>query len=367
MPKLRNIQALRAVAALMVVGVHLAGPSGFERTYLQGGALFDPLHVPGSAGVDLFFVISGAVMTVGAWQTRGQAGVVGRFLRRRVARVVPLYWLVSALLVPAFLAQPALPRPDGTDPPSLLASFLLLPQDGYPLLLVGWTLVFEMWFYVLFALALSRGRRGLMYVMLPWVTVVIGLHIAVGDTTNPYLAFFANLMHVEFAMGILVGHLVLKGRLVAPRLVTAAGVLLAAAALVYAGTYTTDFPSAWYRALAVGVAAAVCVYGATALELRRGRVLPRALEKLGDASYSLYLTHLLVLAFFGQVASAIPSRSPLAHVLLLCAALAICVGTALVVYRLVERPLLRLLRTRRLPDAGAPRSDGLPARAAASA
>lgn len=367
MPKLRNIQALRAVAALMVVSVHLVGPFGFEQSNLQGPSLFDAFHVPGNAGVDLFFVISGVVMTVTAWQTRGPARGVLRFLRRRVARVVPMYWLVTALLVPAYLGQTAVPRLDGSAAPDVLASFLFLPQAGYPVLFVGWTLVFEMWFYVLFALALSFGDRGLRYVMLPWVAVVVGLHVAAGDTTNPYLAFFGNLMHLEFVMGILIGHLILQRRLVKPRLITALGVLVAGGALAYAGgTSTIDFPSAWYRTLAVGTAAAICVYGATALELRLGRLLPRALEKLGDASYSLYLTHLLVLAFFGALVSHIPSSSPLAHVLLLGAAMALCVGASLVVYRLVERPLLRMLRTRTIPDAAGPGS-GVPARVVPSA
>ena len=366
-PKLRNIQALRAVAALMVVFVHLAGPDGFERTYLEGPVRFDVLHLPGSAGVDLFFVISGVVMMITAWPSRGRARGALRFLRRRVARVVPMYWLVTAILVPAYLAPRAVANLDGGHAPDLLASVLLLPQEGYPLLLVGWSLVFEMWFYVLFALALTLGRRGLVYVMAPWVAVVLALHLTVGGASNPYVVFGANLMHLEFVMGIGVGYLILMGHLVRPRVTIAVGLLLGVAALTYGHMHAAEFPSSWYRTLGVGTAAAACIYGATVLELRRQNVLPRALQRLGDASYSLYLTHVLVLAIVGPAVAGIPSTSPLAHVLLLLVALAACIGTALVVHQLVERPLLRLLRTRRERDGASGQTVPVPAGAVASA
>ena len=153
---LLNVQALRALAAFMVVCVHI------QALALMAGA---PAKVTeaGNAGVDLFFVISGFIMvfTTGR-KPMGPAAFFGARLRR----IAPLYWSMTLAVFLVARLAPSLVQNTPTDIGRLVASILFVPElrpDGTmrPVVFVGWTLNFEMAFYVLFALGLFAPRRWL--------------------------------------------------------------------------------------------------------------------------------------------------------------------------------------------------------------
>ncbi len=108
-PTLVSIQALRAVAALMVLVFHLCQ----ELTKL-GADLPATTFIIGTAGVDLFFVISGFVMVYSSERLFGQPRASIQFLARRVVRIVPLYWIATTamvlLLAPFASTKAALPH-----------------------------------------------------------------------------------------------------------------------------------------------------------------------------------------------------------------------------------------------------------------
>jgi exopolysaccharide production protein ExoZ len=90
---LLSIQILRAVAALAVCGVHFD-----QMTLMLAGHSNDPIPLyPLAAGVDLFFVISGFVMVYSSEPLFGRSGSPKEFLVRRLARIVPLYWLTMTI------------------------------------------------------------------------------------------------------------------------------------------------------------------------------------------------------------------------------------------------------------------------------
>ena len=202
------IQILRALAALMVVWHH----ARHEADLLAGrgaGATLDPgTFLPWWGGVDLFFVISGLVIVLAGDRLFGQPDGRRRFLAHRVARVVPLYWLVSL----AYLAL-ALLRPDLLgeaaalvhDPGALLAGFLFWPAarpDGtiQPLYGLGWTLNYEAFFYGLFAVGLGFGRRG----AVAWLVLALLLLVAAGALLPGLplpVRYWANPIVLEFAAG----------------------------------------------------------------------------------------------------------------------------------------------------------------------
>src|ERR1700681_4836051 len=122
---LGNVQALRAIAALMVVVVHAYA---VESTYLPGRPWTTPFHVLGTYGVDLFFVISGTVMVVTTAGWFGTPGASLRFLTRRATRIYPPYWIVTALVLVAFLLVPGATGVHRSVAPDVLASFLAVPQ-----------------------------------------------------------------------------------------------------------------------------------------------------------------------------------------------------------------------------------------------
>ena len=304
---LRSIQYLRGLAALAVTAMH----TGW--TYSGIGA----------AGVDIFFVISGFIMVhVSRRETAPLA-----FLQARALRVVPLYWLVTfvALMV----------RQDA-DLPRLLTSLAFWPHAGfdgrdYPVIIQGWTLNYEVFFYITFAASLllptSRQLLALTAAFSGLILAGIALHpgsVVAGVYTNPLL--------LEFLAGAWLCRVWQRGSLPTGRVAIA---LATIGALAFAAQVNIG-PSDSWRCLTWGFPALLIVAGALGVEA--GKLLPRVpgLLALGNASYALYLTHLLVEHPLQAVLRPLPL--PLALPLMLAA----CVAVALGVYRWVEQPLARL-------------------------
>lgn len=335
---LLSVQALRAIAALLVVayhavdqwGTHVAGRSG------------DSLWPNGSAGVDIFFVISGVVMTISARRVAGRPWAWLLFMRQRLTRIVPLYWVVTTAKVAAVLVLPALVARTQLDLPYVAASYALWPVRDWtgeirPVLPVGWTLSYEMLFYLLVAVALVL-RLSILRIALPALLVFAGLAVAIaadGDVPG-----FANTIALEFLFGVAIG-LAIHHQVRLP-------VLLAAAMLAGGLLAIVLMPavSGLLRPLTWGGPAFCIVAGAVALEPLLAPALPRWLLAAGNASYSTYLTHGFVvpLVFLVVARAGVPAALSLPITLiggLLVSGLA---GQA--TYAVVERPLLHWFRRR---------------------
>ena len=142
-----TLPATRGVAANLVVFSHLFF---VQAKYTTAGVL-PAFALYGLAGVDMFFVLSGFIMVAVAGRNIGPI----RFLWRRAARIYPTYWLVSLAVLALAIVAPALVDSSVIAPISLWRSFLLVPGETVPLLAVGWTLVHEMYFYLVFAIFLA--------------------------------------------------------------------------------------------------------------------------------------------------------------------------------------------------------------------
>jgi exopolysaccharide production protein ExoZ len=348
-PKLGNVQALRAIAVMMVFAVHVGNPFGFEPRYLGGASLLGWVNLPGQAGVDLFFVISGLIMTVTTWNAASGLPAARKFMSRRVRRIYPIYWVVSLLVLAIYLVSPTLVNSHSTHTPELLQSFTLLPQPGLPLLAVGWTLTYEMYFYLIFAVALLVGRRWLLPILGVWgvITFTLSMLVDASTTSSPWLHILSNPLSFEFVLGVGVGYLVMSRPPIAPGRLLAAGVVAFVAAAALAGELFSVEIDAWYRTLTLGPAAALIVLGAIGLEKRRTFVAPQRLQFVGDASYSIYLWHTLLLVAAGKVISfVLPSVGGAMHVVLLIAVPIAVLAATLVLYQLVEKPLIALMQRR---------------------
>jgi exopolysaccharide production protein ExoZ len=333
-----SIQVLRALAALVVVMVHI--PT--EITYgLKWGTPI-PVVITGGAAADLFFVISGFVIVYACQPLFGQSDAPRIFLLRRLARVVPLYWLTSALILGVILLSYRDLATAVHSTGSVLASFAMIsyPRPGgviFPLNPPGWTMPYEMFFYAVFAgaILLSRTRAVLAVTLLFAVLVLIGRLVSL---PQPFASWCDPVMF-DFCFGMLVA-LVYRAGVRLPR--AASYALLLAAMAAYAASATWG-PYVEWRVLEWGVPGA-CVLAAFVLRPQPeapGR-LTRAFAFLGDASYSLYLTHYLVLPIPRRILSRIIEIPympwTLAVLLLVFAVLA-----AICVHLLFERPLTRML------------------------
>lgn len=323
------VQYLRAAAAFAVVLFHISVLS--QETWGLDPARVD--HV-GAAGVDLFFVISGFIMAMivdrsGAFDGR-------QFLIRRVARVVPAYWAITLFVFILALAMPSLFRSTEASLGHLLVSLAFLPIDvgsgsTGPLLIVGWTLNYEMFFYALVALTVGLfGDRRL----IGTAAVLLGL-VATGLATAPGHAtaeFYTDPILLEFVFGILIFRSWRRRRI-------EAGLGAAAAFLVGLTLLALQWerPLDEWRAFYWGVPAAAVLYGG----LGALRFSSRILALLGDWSYALYLTHVFVVTFYIRFAISSdygPEASWPVHYLIMLAG---CVGLAAMFYYCVERPLSR--------------------------
>ncbi len=325
------IQILRFVAALAVIAFHVLGapPPGFE---VPESAVSFVLSY-GGRGVDLFFVISGFVIF---YATRSAPSTPAEFLRRRVERIVPLYFFVIfAVTVLAVTLPATFGTPDWYTPRHILKSlaFIAFTDGEMPVVYVGWSLEYEMYFYLATALLMALTREvwrniAVMFSALALLGQIPGVGAALGNA-----AFFTDPMILEFVLGVIVGHIVAHRRIDWP-LPVAAGCAIAA-------LLATDSAS---RVIVSGLPAA-CLVAAAAWASRR-RLEPswpeRVLARLGDASYSIYLAQVETVSLASRhIAGLVPALPPL---LLLAVTSCVVVALGLALNILVERPLLRLCR-----------------------
>ncbi|OFS76625.1 acyltransferase [Pseudomonas sp. HMSC08G10] len=278
---LYSLQALRAFAAWVVVchhfmqiffDFHATGPIG--RLLAERGAV----------GVDIFFVISGLVIYL---STRDKPIAPGQFLLNRVLRIVPAYWFYTLLMALLLLVASRWMPHQVFDGQHLLLSLLFIPAENpggyglYPTLNVGWTLNFEMFFYLLFGLAfLVRRRHHLLL-----VTAALLMVSEVLGRMGVLSRFYSNGIIYEFLLGIGIGVLYRRG-------LVREGLWLPLMVLGLAG-YALYQLDASVRLLHWGVPSALVVLAFVALEpYFHGN---RVLKALGDCSYSVYLIHVLVL------------------------------------------------------------------------
>jgi peptidoglycan/LPS O-acetylase OafA/YrhL len=338
LPRLESIQWLRALAAL-AIAVHHAlheAAQAARAPSLQG-------ILPLEAGVDLFFVISGFVMVHASRDLFGSRASVLPFLRRRLARIAPIYWVATAL----FLALTALGLVGGGRPPPTLgeiaASFAFVPYlrpDGnlQPTYSLGWTLNYEMLFYLLFALVLPLPRER----AVPALVVILMALVAIGQVVPASLTapwFWTRSIILEFGFGMLIGQMALSG--VRPTRPMAAGLAVASLGLLVLGRLQPALlPD---RALLYGLPAALLVMAALAIEdVDRRQPAVRFMTGLGDASYALYLLHPFALR--GLAVAAGPALAGVSPLLFVALGVTLACVAAMIVWRWFEKPLTRALQ-----------------------
>ena len=341
-----GVQYLRGVAALMVAYFHLAGQhptyTAFFKQHLMG---FDTL----SSGVDVFFVISGFIILVSSRNLRP-----GGFLARRLMRIAPLYWILTLVAAAMALLAPSLFRTTVVSPEYLLKSLLFIPYanpgqhgDLVPLIVPGWSLNFEMFFYLLFAaLLLWPLRLRLAISGAVFLVLLVGAAWLHSLERWRELAFFGNFKIFEFWMGMIIAQLYLGRRVHLPWWSCVAITVLGFAALVLGVPLGLLPAGSWQEALFLHIVpSAMIVFGAVGAE--QSRPMPRLpfLLLLGDASYSLYLTHIFSLGAARAIWSRFGMQAVTApHVLSFAVfSMALVILAAIAVYLWVEKPMLERL------------------------
>lgn len=331
------LQYLRGIAALMVVYFH----SVSQLENMAGAPTVLPLF--GESGVDLFFVLSGFLM----WITTDRSRVTPKsFMINRLIRIVPLYWGLTLAASAVALWFPQLLKHTQFDGIHVLSSLFFIPSANpsylsgagealkfTPLLVPGWTLNYEMFFYVIFAVLMYFQNR-LRVSLILGVFLLVCLAGAGGEGVNSVLEFYANPIIFEFMFGIFIALLVRRGQVV-PLKVAVPIFMVSAVALIGINIANMNF----CRAIEFGVPAALIVYSLCCVELQAGGLQWRLLKSLGDASFSLYLTHVFTLVVCRVIfIRFIQYDSVWLEVAFILLSLVLSSTVALGVYQLFEKP-----------------------------
>lgn len=330
---IKSLQGGRGIAAVMVVLFHLNGSIFGIADYWP--AEFWPGFDIGHSGVYFFFVLSGFIIAHAHAQDTGQPRRLAGYAWRRLVRIYPPYWVVLAVIVPAYLLlEGQVDAPTGAG--DILAAVTLWPISSPTLLTVAWTLSHELLFYGLFAILILNRRIG---------AIVLGLWFAgcaIATVIHPPfpLSFVFAPLNLLFLIGIAGAFIIRRRDVHRPAFTLAIGL----ATFLGAGAYELVSGLTDWVILGYGLGAGLGVVGAVWME-RQGRLTcPAWLAKLGDASYSIYLVHLPVLSLLTKIAFALGLASvfplPAAFGLLFL----ISISAGLVFHHLIERPLLARLK-----------------------
>ncbi|MCZ8516222.1 acyltransferase [Paenibacillus filicis] len=324
------VQAARGAAVVLVMLFHASQVSDHYFAY-------NYLGVSGmgrSGAYTFFFALTGYLMFTLYRHRFGDHSAFGPFLIKRFARIYPLYWLITAAVVPMYFIVPSFGFGYERKPSVIVESLLLWPQQNAPILGVAWSLTYVVWFYLIFSLFFIMKRRAAAALVVSWLTLIVFNALGWIHMKNSVLInFLFNEANLEFFAGVAVAYAVKRWRI---------GGLwwIAAGALTY--------PLLWMLRLGQQVPSSDLLYTLGSALLLVGVVTWQAQETrwlkplvyCGNASYSILLASLPMMSVTFKLARGahlIKYLGPAATVTLcFLTGLLLC----LLVYRFVERPLL---------------------------
>ncbi|MEA1988049.1 MAG: acyltransferase [Pseudomonadota bacterium] len=330
-----TIQYLRAIAVLLVVYVHALEQFPWLKEVSNTSL--------GHAGVDLFFVISGFIMV---YSTHNKSINGLTFFWHRILRVVPLYWFFTLSIIMVALIVPDILESVELVFSHVLSSFFFVPhlspvypERYWPVLIPGWTLHYEMAFYALFAVSLFlKDSYRLIFLTLVMVGLVLtGFQSSQVSIMNVY----TDMIILEFLIGAVLGYLFVNDKL--PK-----NTILGFIIVGFGLSYFFIIPSMveTNRFFSAGIAASLVVLGALLIDHSKKNEISW-LHLLGNASYSIYLSHVFALGFYRFVRESIGfsySEGILNGALLVGVAIVFSTLVGVAVYRLIEMPMNYKLR-----------------------
>jgi peptidoglycan/LPS O-acetylase OafA/YrhL len=337
---LYNLHLLRVIAALGVVYFHTTSEAGLKLDWDVG-----------SRGVDVFFVISGFIIAyIGTSKPE-------QFFRRRLIRVVPFYWAATLFVFALVVVAPQLFRSTTASVPHLAASLLFIPREAVngemqPTLILGWSLNFEMFFYVVFALALGISRRWSPLICVGWIVAFV-IAIRTVATGSDVMSFYARPIVLEFCFGIAVFYLFnwcsdRKDQLSRSGTLKWLLLVILVGSLVVLNVLEEYYRGELPRHLAAGIPAFFIVASALLLERLYGfATRNRLIYLLGESSYIIYLVHpYIIFTVLRVVVKNAGALSSPVLVALIAGLLALVSVISIAIHVLFEKPVMAYLRAR---------------------
>ena len=315
---INNLQYLRAFAAIIVVMFHIIGTANFYDFYPK---YFNMMGGWGASGVHIFFVLSGFVMLHSLLNQERSALI---FIKSRLIRIVPIYWFVTFLVVLSFVITPS--SFINRENPNILwiaeSMFFLsgFISEKWPVLAVGWTLELEMLFYIVFGLSLLLSKWNQRYlfnfIVLVSIAILIDSFIIFEFIFGMFAAFIYNNYNLSQLKGLFLAII---------------GFFLLLSSM--SNSYNFHYLLYW------GLPSSMIVLGLSYSKQYHFLFL----KHLGDASYSLYLIHVLVISIFYKTINSLSIF--INNDLLAIFCLLLCIIASLILYIFIERPITKYIKS----------------------
>ena len=341
--KLVLIQFSRALVPLMVMLFHAA--ESMKAYFDYDISIFT--YLPISGGVNYFFALSGFMMYYIYRRSFGKPGQAKSFLLNRFIRIYPLYWILTCLFLIVLFSFPGQFWEVDINIETVITSFLLLPNssEAEPLLLVAWSLVHTVFFYFVFSLFFLFKRNVSVPILAAWAVLSVVFYQGYIWIDHYLIRFFFNFYNVIFLAGVLCGYVVthFKWNVKWSVALVAIGLL--------------GFPFTWLNYLhpfvdlnfdlGTGLASALLILGLASIDLQKDVKIPNFFHYLGNAAFSIYLSHNLIL----DVSVDLYSRSSVLYYMVgggmtTILVMILMTGVGCAVHSFIEEPLIAVLKKR---------------------
>ncbi|MBD2193879.1 MULTISPECIES: acyltransferase family protein [Calothrix] len=379
--KLNSLQILRGIAALLVILIHGTGvvETAFNENYL------DQYFYMGNCGVDIFFVLSGFIIFYSNYNLIGDPSKFVSFIRKRIIRIYPIYWIVTLSILPAYAIIPSFGQGDELNFNVILTSLFLIPNYRSPILVSGWTLIHEMLFYLIFGLIIVLKPKLSKSIIIIWSTIILVLFIynfyAIEiNIQNPVIRLVTHPQNIEFLLGCLAAKIVINTLNNVKKISTRTIVLIKLNVLFCALIIIMSGFARYYNIkifnLLTGVH--VLIYGITSMililclafldvlnknvyskdinydKVRKNTgvslinryVLFSGLILLGEASYSIYLTHGPAISALSKAMKHFKIHELIGGFWASNILFMLVVASGVITYLYVELPMLNFLKKR---------------------
>ncbi len=337
--KIYNIQALRGIAVLLVIFYHSIA---IETKYNSDYIVMPDFFKIGNIGVDIFFIISGFIMVTVTQNYFKDRNKFYQFMYLRFTRIYPLYWFYTILLLPILFIKPEWINSSQNGNVDILSSILLFPSETLPLIMVGWSLIHEVYFYIIFGLFLLLiDKTKLIKYAFIWLLLIIIGNIFIGHN-SPLIKLIINPLTVEFIAGILIGIYFLNYN---HKLRFSKTLLFISFLSLLFVSYLHESVEiqGWNRIMIYGIPSFLIVLFSIEVE-KQGFIFHKYLINVGDASYSIYLSHLLTLSVVAKIFNIFLFESYIFELFMVITMLIIALIWGLISYKYIEIPMINFTK-----------------------
>ncbi|MDQ0155382.1 acyltransferase family protein [Robertmurraya andreesenii] len=335
--QLNLIQFSRALVPLFVILLHA---KAFMATYFHYDFLHLP-HVARSGGVYYFFALSGFMVYYLYHKDFGNQGKVKDYLYKRFIRIYPFYWILTLCILPVYFIFPSLGSGNERHIGHIIASFLLYPDDEYPILSVAWSLSHTVFFYLIISLSFFEKKFVSVFIPAVWGFLSLLFSIEVLKSSHYFINFLFSFNNLIFLLGVACAYLVTK-------IPIQMGI---SKVMIFTGLI--GFPLSWINEefgyfnidlqITTTISSIFLLIGFSSIDLQREITIPKMAKFLGDASFSIYLTHFTCMSALSIILSSMTIlKIPNFLLAILLIVFSIIFGS--IIHVLLEKPLNRKLR-----------------------